>query len=558
MAIETLKKAGLQYVLTKLKDKFVQIKDAVVSVNGNTPDTNGNVSFDTISYAENLTSSYTQTNEAAFTFRNSGGDSSIDDGDAWLNAVYGNRVHTGAVEESITLTVTPADPESDLEAEIDRDTFVEYVATSGTFTFTYSSSWDVDPEDYGITVTGTPASGDVITVVYVQEQRGTITVCAPQTLVSTGYNLFNSVTGYARVKKYSDLYGFIVDGTYTALQFSETVNGTRTTITPTNKHFTIPSDGYVFVTGGTNTDTEIYMTWSDWVDGRTDSFAAYTESVVDFSAVMTAHFPYGLYQVGDVRDEINFNEGSAISRIERLAYTDGNLDTVIATGRAYECDENYIYVVRASDVVYNVTVANKYSVSDHGTELFTGSGYDTKAKIIYGANLKNKLERDVLTISDQTLLDAQKAQIRDRLGLGNSYGAVPIANGGTGADNLEDAQENLGIDNIISHITRQTVLNDTATISAADSWVSTGLSFTPETNALYAINVSTSSGTVQGVRLQSGSNRQFEYAPSAGLYLTRSLPVFYSVNNSSATVYLKCASTNTATVRIYRIFKAIV
>lgn len=450
MAIETLKKAGLQYVLAKLKDKFVQIKDAVVSVNGHTPDTNGNVSFDTISYAENLTSSYTQTNEAAFTFRNSGGDSSIDDGDAWINAVYGNRVHTGAVEESITLTVTPADPESDLEAEIDRDTFVEYVATSGTFTFTYSASWDVDPEDYGITVTGTPASGDVITVVYVQEQRGTITVCAPQTLVSTGYNLFNSVTGYAHVKKYSDLYGFIVDGTYTALQFSTTLTGTRTTITPTSKHFTIPSDGYVFVTGGNNTDTEIYMTWSDWVDGRAGSFEAYTASVVDFSAVMTAHFPYGLYQVGDVRDEINFNEGNAISRIERLAYTDGNLDTVIATGRAYECDENYIYVVRASDVVYNVTVSNSYAVSDHGTEQFTVSGTscDTRAKIIYGANLKNKLERDVLTISNQTLLDAQKAQIRNRLGLGNTADALPVANGGTGATSVADVKAAFDIDDL--------------------------------------------------------------------------------------------------------------
>lgn len=37
---------------------------------------------------------------------------------------------------------------------------------SGTVELTYTSDWDEDPEDYGITVAGTPVDGDAISVAY--------------------------------------------------------------------------------------------------------------------------------------------------------------------------------------------------------------------------------------------------------------------------------------------------------------------------------------------------------------------------------------------------------
>jgi hypothetical protein len=65
-----------------------------------------------------------------------------------------------------------------------------------------------------------------------------------------------------------------------------------------------------------------------------------------------------------------------------------------------------------------------------GIEYFTGTAVQVYAETIYGANLKNKLERDVLTISQQTLTASQKAQVLDNLGINAStLRDVPIAVG---------------------------------------------------------------------------------------------------------------------------------
>ena len=90
-------------------------------------------------------------------------------------------VKTGYVAESIDMTVNG----DDIDATLDRDTFVSYVESSGTITLSYTSSWSADPANYGITVTGTPANGDSIVVVYVKENRGTITAAEPSSFVST-------------------------------------------------------------------------------------------------------------------------------------------------------------------------------------------------------------------------------------------------------------------------------------------------------------------------------------------------------------------------------------
>ena len=328
-------------------------------------------------------------------------------------------IKTGYVQESLNMTVIPIDPDSPtaITATIDRDTFVAEVSQSGTYTFTYSTVWSSDPAEYGITVNGTPAAGDQISVVYVKENRGTITTASPTAFVSTGWNLYNHSAGYARLVKYSEEYGFMIDGTYTALSFSGTLSGNRVSITPVDGYFTIPSDGYLFVTGGNNTDTAIWMTWSDWVDEPNGgTFEEYTQTQIDLTGIMV-NFPYGLMRIDNIYDEIDLNTLRAYSRIERLSYTEENLSAVIASGVPYDTDTGYIYAVRVAPVTYIVNIDGEYTVSDHGEEMFLGTSVALTVSCLYGNDLKNKLRRDVLTISEQSLTAAQKTQVQNNLGL---------------------------------------------------------------------------------------------------------------------------------------------
>lgn len=445
---ENLRKSGLTYVLTKLKSYFVQLKDAVLSVNGEKPDSSGNVQINSVPYAENISSSSSQQSEGSFTFRTSGGTASVKNGDAWLLSVKGQSVHSGFSPEVLRLTVNPMPRSGDdpfITATIDRATFVEYVTGSTTITLTYTTEWSDDPELYGITVDGTPIAGDQITVVYEKEARGVITQSDPQTFVSTGWNLYNHATGYAKVTRYSDVYGYMIEGAYSQIQYSSTLSGQRVTITPQDGKFNVNGDGYIWVTDGDDATTAIWLTWSDWTEAHDGAYEAYHETVVDLSSVMESVFPNGLLHVGSVSDEINISSGLAISRVERLDYTEGNLADAIASGREYEYDESYIYLARAAAVETTISLIGSYTATDHGTEYFTGTSCDVYATTVYGANLKNKLERDVITISPMTLTGTQKQNVRNSIGAAGSDAIWSVGNGGTGATTALAARTNLGI-----------------------------------------------------------------------------------------------------------------
>jgi hypothetical protein len=424
------------------------VDECVKTVNGEQADETGNVEVNHTLTADNLTSSQSQTSVGEWARRTSGGNASISDGSAWLSSVRGNRTHVGYVPEALAMTVTTAPREQGQEpitAEIDRDTFVAYVDNaSGTYTLTYTTSWSTDPDLYGVTVNGDPISGDQITIVFTAENRGTIVQSMPKVMVSTGYNLYNHTLGYAIGLKYSETYGFRIGGTYTAVKYSSTLTGTKTTLTPVDGMFDIPANGYIWVEGGDDTSTEVYMTWADWALGRSGSWAAYTEDDIDMSVLFDGDaqedidpvFPYGLLRVGDVRDEIDFNTGTAISNVQRLAYSAENLATAQASGRAYEYDTNYIYLERASAITTDIEIDGDYTVSDHGLEYFTGTDIAVYAINIYGNNLKNKLERDVLTKSqdvvnnltstatDKALSAAQGKALNDQIGSLNSLFTV--------------------------------------------------------------------------------------------------------------------------------------
>lgn len=388
-----------------------------LTVNETEPDENRNIQITTVPLADNLTSDQMQINTGTYIIRTSGGEAPIKNGSASLSEIRGNMVKTGYVAESIDPSVTVG--MDHLTIAFDRDTFLEEVSASTTITLNYTSSWSEDPATYGVTVTGTPVNGDQITIVYVKENRGTITTASPTSFVSTGWNLYNHSVGYARVVNYSDEYGFMISGNYTTIKFAETLDGEKETISPVNGYFTLPAgstDGYVFITGGNATNTEIWMTWSDWTEQANEGvYQPYSQTAIDLTGIMVS-FPDGLMRVGNVYDEINLNTLRAYSRIEKMEYNATNLENVILSGLPYETDTGYIYAVKENAASYSISIDGGYTASDHGTEMFLGTSVPVTASSLYGNDLKGKLRTDVLTISQQTLNPTQQAQVRSNIG----------------------------------------------------------------------------------------------------------------------------------------------
>lgn len=416
--------SGIQEQVDDLEDAETALQEQVneiggrrylKSVNNVLADPDGNVDITTVDYAYNIATDAAQSNQGDFVRRTTGGSASLDDGNAWLATIRGGRIHAGQVPEEKEMTVTPAtreEGETAITAVIDWERFkavVLYETTS--VMLIYTDSWNINPSYYGITITGDPISGDTIELDYTAEERGTITNAQPTSFVSTGWNLYNHADGYARVLHYSDTYGYRIDGAYTRVEFSTTLAGTRTTITPVAGAFDIEEDGYVWVTGGDDSTTCVYMTWSDWQEGYEGEWEGYTEDIIDLTPAML-NFPAGLLQVGGIRDTIDFDLGIATSYIERIAYTEQAREEAEQSGREWECDENWIYIVRATPVQYTVTLEKEYHACDHGCEYFGGTTVPCYASMLYGENLVDKLRHDLpneITAIKTSISEAREA-----------------------------------------------------------------------------------------------------------------------------------------------------
>ena len=407
----------------------VNAAGTVKSVNSTSPDSNGNVQINKVPIADNLDSSIRQPSSGDYIVRTSGGSASLSDGPASLLRVMGNSVRTGYTPESIDFSVNSDSCDASIT---NMATFRSEMGDSGTLTLTYTSDWSADPTDYGITVVGTPENGDSIVVVWVKEVRGTITNAEPTGFSVTGWNLYSQTAGYARVVKYSDEYGYGISGTYTSLAFSATESGEQTAITVTGGLFTVPSDGYVWVTGGDST-TAIWATWSDWTTGYQGSYQAYSKTTISLAAVMTACFGDGLCGVEGVRDYIDISGGYAYKWIDVLEYSAENLAVAESSGRVYTYDEDNIYLAKASATVTALTstlaINGAYTVNSHGLEMFDGTTVPVGGMTSYGVDLKNKLERDVATLSQQTLSAAQQQQVRNNIGAAGSDDLANSVNG---------------------------------------------------------------------------------------------------------------------------------
>ena len=108
----------------------------------------------------------------------------------------------------------------------------------------------------------------------------------------------------------------------------------------------------------------------------------------------------------------NFYQLQPKNKLEVKEYDAENLAEAEASGRAYTYDEDYIYLERATAVTNSISVSGAVTVDDHGLELISQTDIPVTVEMLYGNNLKNKLERNVLTISQQTLTTSEKAQAR--------------------------------------------------------------------------------------------------------------------------------------------------
>lgn len=96
---------------------------------------------------------------------------------------YGDKIIVDYTKEIIDMDVnaeerpTPAG----LTATLDEATFEAYVETAGTYTVSYTDEWSTSPALYGLTITGTPESGDYITMTWDGEEDATVVVNSPRT-----------------------------------------------------------------------------------------------------------------------------------------------------------------------------------------------------------------------------------------------------------------------------------------------------------------------------------------------------------------------------------------
>lgn len=305
----------------------------------------------------------------------------------------------GENDPEMTIILATRTPEPAITATIDRAAFLELFNDSMTATLYYTTEWSEDPEDYALTIENTPLAGDSITITYVRLDRGTITTAKPEGVTGTGWNLYDQTTEKTPVVRYSELYGYKIGGTYTAVYFALTEDGTWQEITPdANGLFMVPSDGWVYIDGG-DEDTYLFTTWSDWTGGYDGEFEPYVAHTVDLSDLMDSYFSAGLLRIGDVADEIDFETQTAISRVQRIAYSDAAYEAAQESGRAYDADTDYIYLVRATPLRYPFEIEPGYQIDEHGLEIVEGTDVPVTVVALYGVNLRDKLERIVPTVT---------------------------------------------------------------------------------------------------------------------------------------------------------------
>ena len=199
--------------------------------------------------------------------------------------------------------------------------------------------------------------------------------------------------------------------------------------------YMVPEEGYLCVS---TTDINVLCVHPRWSGEKDLVYEAYTESgftlpTQDRDGTDLPLATYGMPSINGVRDELNLDLKKYIKRIQVYPYSDEKLAEVIALGVPYDYDDTYILHVLKFPRVYhlNSSISGKYTADDYGLEILSGGTVTTYTDNLYGDNLKDKLKRDVITISPQTLTPNQKKQVRTNIGAAPTvtYGELDIAEG---------------------------------------------------------------------------------------------------------------------------------
>ena len=128
------------------------------------------------------------------------------------------------------------------------------------------------------------------------------------------------------------------------------------------------------------------------------------------------------------------------------------------------------------------------------------------------------------------------------------------------ADNITNLISNIDTlystaETLYSHMKHSTSADETITVTAANAWTASGVSFTSKANCFYALYCSTST---QGIQLRSGtatSTVQFEYFKDFSGSTAGSFPVvFYSRAAQAYNIYLyPTAASSSCRVTVYEI-----
>lgn len=128
------------------------------------------------------------------------------------------------------------------------------------------------------------------------------------------------------------------------------------------------------------------------------------------------------------------------------------------------------------------------------------------------------------------------------------------------ADNITNLISNINTlystaETLYSHMKRSTSVDKTITVTAANAWTASGVSFTSKAQCFYALYCSTST---QGIQLRSGtatSTVQFEYFKDFSGSTAGSFPVvFYSTSAQAYNIYLyPTAASSSCRVMVYEI-----
>lgn len=364
-----------------------------------------------------------------------------------------------------------------LGATIVPSVFFPNITNDALLQFTYSedtSVWLLNGEEtqlatYGITYSGTPINGDVITVsatygtpngiltvVYQAPEQGTITIATPTAFSATGFNQFDkntmvlnnaaffngtivqntgTIACYCRAKGGVDngyvaysANGAILDIGWCATipAYNETIITENASVTNTLASIPFNDDGYVVVIVTVKDDICIHPKWTGKADEEYKAYVA--PSVITFPTVgilngETQPLPsslYGMPRIGSVSDRLNLDTQTYIQAIGQYDYSVENLLTVQSYcaeyNTEYDYDNNNIFYVLATPQVYTVVIDSEYIVDDFGTEEFIGTTVPLSAQLLYGQNLRDKLRTDVVTISSQVLDTNQKQQINTNIG----------------------------------------------------------------------------------------------------------------------------------------------